>query len=390
MPIRVEHQIGAIGGLAGFASGYGLARQRQRKYMLDMYRDATLIRERRLDQQRQHQWQLDAQAADVVEAKRHEGVVAGLAETRHKWDVEDAERQRGWYDERERRTADRNAFRAEAAGITPIPEWVTDASTRAQLGRLASALQVMAEQFDLNDPELRRKFAETKAQYEAMISAVPKPSPAEQRNRDRTYYDPATGSFHDTMGPGRRPVDSSTSLADIQAEEQRERVQREQRQQQIRDARSKQMADLDEEYRRVKFGGGVEDPQQRDAYLEDLRTRRNRLQAEQHYENPESVEWARGQLRQQLQREPTPQEIYQYISRAVEAQNPPAKPAKPAPTPSAPSAPSSAEPTAQPTATPPAPNQGPPQTQQEFDAAWAAAPAGSIVIGLDGKPYRKR
>ena len=116
MGIRLEHQPSpGVIGMAAYATGRGKARQRQRKDLLDFYRDEANRRERRQAQFRSFTYR------GALEGMRQQGL-GERAEQKQEWDLEAAAEGREWDLEdaaRDRQQAidDRKAGEVAAIGL---------------------------------------------------------------------------------------------------------------------------------------------------------------------------------------------------------------------------------------------------------------------------------
>lgn len=208
MPIRVEHQPSPYAvGMAGYAAGTGVARQRKQKYALDLFQQDRALREREQDRQQRDQL---------------------------------------FYD-RDTRTGLRHA----ALSLPAVPEWVTDADQRKRMMQSRSGLMALADQVDPRSPEQVSQFWETHGKYMGDFGMLKEPDRAEALNKDRVFMDRATGTAYSQPVEGAVPwsISRGAPIIDTRPEDAAAKAQ----QAQAKEAEKAYSAAV-KEYRTTVFG----------------------------------------------------------------------------------------------------------------------------------------
>lgn len=208
MPIRIEHQPSPYAvGMAGYAAGAGVARQRKQKYALDLFQQDRALREREQDRQQRDQL---------------------------------------FYD-RDTRTGLRHA----ALSLPAVPEWVTDADQRKRMMQSRSGLMALADQVDPRSPEQVSQFWETHGKYMGDFGMLKEPDRAEALNKDRVFMDRATGTAYSQPVEGAVPwsISRGAPIIDTRPKEAADKAQ----QAQAKEAEKAYSAAV-KEYRTTVFG----------------------------------------------------------------------------------------------------------------------------------------
>jgi hypothetical protein len=188
MAIRVQHDIGGMGGLAAYAAGAGKRQERQRKYALDLYRDNQKLAQQQALKLQERQWDIDDAA------------------TRRQQQLDDAAINRQQELEDIKNANTREALIISADSVPEIPDHITAPQKRRELQNQADALRIMAREFDPNDPDMRQKFEEQRRLYEQNIANLPERNEAEIRSKGITYYDPKTQRHYNENQEGFIPI----------------------------------------------------------------------------------------------------------------------------------------------------------------------------------------
>ena len=201
MAIRMEHPAWGIGGLAAYASGRGRAKERTRKYGVDMYLQQNYLRARQAELARQQQ------AAFQADQQQHAWNVEA-AQQQNLWRTQAADREHAWDLERTK-TLDEKRMREERfSSLPPIPKDLEDPSMRRDLEGKRAAIRDMLTtgRWDLTRPEVQAELEGLIGSYQTSISSWKPPSAAETWNRGLSWEDPKTGRRSDTPVEGWTPM----------------------------------------------------------------------------------------------------------------------------------------------------------------------------------------
>jgi len=246
MGIRVSHFAGGAAGLAAYAAGRGKGRQRQQKYMMNLFRDQQRMQikygggrrgsgGRKLLVQPEGTWvdplaaigdgegaagqriQMKAQRRANERARRmgkeaphpEADIQFKRAKTKEeiRRDQELADREHREAREDKRFAAQgRRAWKQTIIGNLPaVPKTLTDPIQRKHLMDLREGiLKVLgSKEWDLRDPDTLEALDEALDEYQETIANHQEPSRSEKIKDDRAYRDDKTGEYFDEPGPGR-------------------------------------------------------------------------------------------------------------------------------------------------------------------------------------------
>src|SRR3990167_3528585 len=220
MAIRLEHQPVGISGLAAYAAGVGRAKERKSKYVTDLLQSqqARADKYNLLAQQQQFILGRDREGArmDAAADARRNAMRVGEIELDARLGMQQDESRAKDIGEKDNLDFSRSEFedrreyaRSTLSKLPPIPEYAP-ADVRRNLEKSRSAIAEMAtSKFDLADPDTGAAFDDAVRSYQTDLGSTPKPSQAEQANRDTVYRD-ATGKAYDDPAPDRTAFSFST------------------------------------------------------------------------------------------------------------------------------------------------------------------------------------
>lgn len=179
MAIRVEHSpSGAAAGMAAYAAGVGKAKERQKKYALDLYQE-----DKKFQQQAQLQFQgfryqdyLQQQQQEALKARQRKEIEFRQEEGR--LDRESSEKGRqaqiDFYKERDRVQFAREDAKDSVRTLPEIPEGA-DAGERKKLFGIKRSMEELArsKKWDIgSDPAAQKMLSDMKRDYEDIVAGI--------------------------------------------------------------------------------------------------------------------------------------------------------------------------------------------------------------------------
>gem|GEM_PF-4704501 len=229
MAIRFEHQpAGVAVGMAAYLGGRGKYQQRQRKYMMDLYRDERKIQARRQEQFQGFKYQA------MLEGARQTGYQQRMTQGRT-WQLEDAatRREQQLADTTQQHEWDlgkeqRHANIALASSLPPIPENASS-SQKDQLAKWARAIEEFAfsEQWDPTEEGTKDGIADLVSKYKTMVGSIPEAKPGADLNKrmgsieDGNFVSVAEGGSPDYwLDDSGKPEESPTKAREAAAQQE--------------------------------------------------------------------------------------------------------------------------------------------------------------------------
>jgi hypothetical protein len=326
MAIRVQHEIGGMGGLAAYASGAGKRQERQRKYALDLYRDERLAEERRANLQQQHQWEVEMQDKrqifDLAESrmKRNQDIQDRMQD--RQWALQDQRTQRDWITGREeqqwRREQDVRLQEQITSGDMVLEGWAEGKlrDAEAKYAEAANSGRYTQPQLDMYRNQLEDYMGNIRR-----IGSKAAPQGVDAVNQNQAVIDPKTQQFR-KPNPGERPthtVVNGQAIENPAVVEERERkaMEAEQKREAIKN-RDERMRELQKEEREMDLKASPDvDDDVREKYRQQMHSEMDSITVDRMLDDPRHVDRATSQFIQFNGRVPTRAELEEFVRRGV-------------------------------------------------------------------------